>query len=173
MAGPVKPRKIPLPARGNWLLDQLSEAEYERLLPPLKPVELEFEEILYEFRGPIDYAYFPTGAVTSSLTVMQDGNAIEVATVGNEGLVGHTAAFGGQTSPNKVIVQIGDGGLRIDVKVLRQEIKRSWLAPGTAGSLPQRVHGAGVTIGGLQRFASARAALLPLALDDARPGRSR
>ena len=48
-------------------------------------------QILYEARGPIEYAYFPTGAVLSALTVMQDGNAIEVATIGNEGLVGITA----------------------------------------------------------------------------------
>jgi CRP-like cAMP-binding protein len=81
--------------------------------------------VLYEFRGPIDYAYFPTGAVTSALTVMQDGSAIEVATVGTEGLVGHTAVFGsGRTSPNKVIVQIGDGGLRIDSRALRREAAR-------------------------------------------------
>ena len=57
-------------------------------LPLLKPVKLAFNQVLYEPRGPIDYAYFPTGAVLSALTVMQDGNAIEVATVGNEGLVG-------------------------------------------------------------------------------------
>jgi len=37
-----------------------------------------------------------------------DGSAIEVATVGNEGVVGHTAATGGRTSPNKVIIQIKD-----------------------------------------------------------------
>ena len=41
---------------------------------------------------------------------MRDGNAIEVATVGNEGLVGHYG-FGGKTSPHRVIVQVGDGGL--------------------------------------------------------------
>ena len=111
--------------RGNRLLDRLPEEAYDRLVPLLKPVKLPFEKVLYEFRGPIDYAYFPTGAVTSALTVMQDGAEIEVATVGREGLVGHTAAFGsGKTSPNKVIVQIGDGGLRIGAQSLRQEFAR-------------------------------------------------
>ena len=114
-----------MPARGNRLLDHLPEVDYRRLLPLLKPVKLAFEQVLYEFRGPIEYAYFPTGAVTSALTVMEDGSAIEVATVGTEGLVGHTAAFGsGKTSPNKVIVQIGDGGLRIDSLALRRETAR-------------------------------------------------
>src|SRR3954465_4724042 len=115
----------PPAARGNRLLARLPGAEYPRVFPLLKPVHLAFKQVLYEPRGPIDYAYFPTGAVTSALTVMQDGSAIEVATVGDEGLVGQTAAAGGKTSPNKVIVQIEDGGLRIAVHALRQETERS------------------------------------------------
>ena len=55
----------------------------------LEPVSLTLGQILYEARGPIEYAYFPTGAVLSALTVMEDGDAIEVATISNEGLVGH------------------------------------------------------------------------------------
>ncbi len=69
---------------------------------------------------PIDYAYFPMGAVLSALTVMQDGNAIEVATIGNEGLVGHYGT-GGSRSPHRVIVQVEDGGLRIAARLLQSE----------------------------------------------------
>jgi CRP-like cAMP-binding protein len=117
--------QTPLSARGNQLLDRLPKAEYQRLLPLLKPVKLALEQVLYEVRGSIEYAYFPIRAVTSALTVMQDGTGIEVATIGNEGLVGHTAAFGsGRTSPNKLIVQIGDGGLRIEARALRTEAAR-------------------------------------------------
>src|SRR4051812_4057246 len=111
----------PPTARGNRLLNRLPELEYRRLFPPLKPVQLAFEQVLYEPRGLIDYAYFPTGAVTSSLTIMEDGSAIEVATVGDEGLVGHSAASGGKTSLHKVIVQIANGGLRIEARVMREE----------------------------------------------------
>ena len=85
-------RPPPAAAPRNRLLARLPEAEYRRLLPLLEPVELELDQVLYEARGPIDYAYFPTGAVLSALAVMRDGNPIEVATVGNEGLVGHTAS---------------------------------------------------------------------------------
>jgi CRP-like cAMP-binding protein len=90
----------------------------------LQPVKLEFKRVLYEYRAPIDYVYFPTGAVLSALTIMADGSAIEVATVGNEGLIGHTTVVGGKASPNKVIVQIGDGGLRIEARVWREEAAR-------------------------------------------------
>jgi CRP-like cAMP-binding protein len=104
----------------NRLLARLPESEYRRLLPLLQPVPLTYGQVLYETRGPIDFAYFPTGAVLSALTVMEDGNAIEVATVGNEGVVGHYG-IGGKTSPHRMIVQIEDGGLRIAARALQEE----------------------------------------------------
>jgi CRP-like cAMP-binding protein len=119
------PSVRPLPAvPGNRLLAVLPEAEYHRLLPLLKPVKLAFKQVLYEYRGPIDYVYFPTGAVLSALTIMADGSAIEVATVGNEGLIGHSTSVGGHTSPTRVIVQIGNGGLRVEAKAFREEVAR-------------------------------------------------
>src|SRR5688572_18552994 len=61
---------------------------------------------------------------------MQDGSAIEVATVGNEGLVGHTVTTGGKKSPNRLILQIADGALRIEAGALRDEAARGGPAPG-------------------------------------------
>ena len=164
-----------VPARGNQLLDRLPKAEYQRLLPLLKPVKLALEQVLYQVRGSIDYAYFPIRAVTSALTIMQDGTGIEVATIGNEGLVGHTAAFGiGRTSPNKLIVQIGDGGLRIDARALRDGSRtrgaRCWILTAvrpTSRSWPQ----VSAQSGGMQWVASPGATLLSVAVDDAGPGR--
>jgi CRP-like cAMP-binding protein len=115
---PMRPPSAAAPR--NRLLTRLPEAEYRRLLPFLEPVELKPDSVLYEAGGAIDYAYFPAGAVVSALVVMQDGNLIEVATVGHEGLIGHYG-FGGKTSPHKVIVQLGDGGHRIASRALHEE----------------------------------------------------
>src|SRR4051812_20750889 len=101
----------------NRLLARLPEAEYRRLLPHLEPVELPPDSVLYEAGGAIDYAYFPAGAVLSALVVMQDGNLIEVATVGHEGVVGHYG-FGGKTSPHKVICQLGGRGFCVTAPAL-------------------------------------------------------
>ena len=116
---PSKPRTSPVVLR-NRLLARLPEADYQRLLPLLEPVALSYGQVLYEPGGPIEYVYFPTGAVLSALTMMQDGNAIEVATIGNEGMVGHYG-LNGRTSPHKMIVQIEDGGLRIAARALQNE----------------------------------------------------
>jgi CRP-like cAMP-binding protein len=121
LAGLLMPTRRPLPAAPrNRFLPRLPGAVYRRLLPLLRPVALTSGQILYEARGPIEYAYFPTGAVLSALVVMQDGNPIEVATIGNEGLVGHYG-FGGKTSPHRVVVQVSNGGLRMSARALEEE----------------------------------------------------
>ncbi len=111
-------------ARRNRLLAKLPLDEYQALLADLVPVELEFDQVLYGYRGPVEHAYFPTGVVISALTVMEDGNAIEVATVGNEGLVGNVAITGG-SSPHKMIAQIAGPALRIGSPALLAAIDRS------------------------------------------------
>src|SRR5258708_7232882 len=94
----------------NQLLARLPPDEYQHLSRSLQAVPLKFKQVLYKARSPIDYAYFPTRAVLSAITVMEDGRSIEVATVGNEGMVGLTTFVGSGTSPNEVLVQVaGDG----------------------------------------------------------------
>jgi CRP-like cAMP-binding protein len=107
---PLRPR--------NRFLDRLPAASQRRLVPLLKPVELVYNQVLYEANGPIDHAYFPSGAILSALTVMQDGNIIEVATIGHEGLVGHYGS-GGPTSPHRMVVQLGGGAHRIGARELQ------------------------------------------------------
>src|SRR3954453_7384887 len=114
------PKRTPSPdGLRNRFLARLPGAEYRRLLRSLEPIELALGQVLYEARGPIDYAYFPTGVVLSALTVMRDGHAIEVATVGHEGLVGHYG-FGGKTSPHRVLAQVGGTALRIASRALHE-----------------------------------------------------
>ena len=107
-------------ARRNRLLARLPEATLRRLEPHLEPFALRHGQVLYEARGPIDFAYFSTGAVFSALTMMLNGDAIEVGTVGSEGLIGHYG-FGGRTSPHKVLAQIEGTALRISARVLHEQ----------------------------------------------------
>src|SRR4051794_11452163 len=96
---------------GNQLLARLPREEHDRLR--LQAVPLQPKQILYPARGPIDYVYFPVQGVVSAMTIMGDGSAIEVATIGNEGMAGLTAFIGGETSPNEVMVQVPGDGLRM------------------------------------------------------------
>src|ERR1043165_4288238 len=98
-------------AAGNQLLARLPPSEYQRLLPQMRAVSLDFKQILYKARAPIERVYFPNRGTASALTIMKNGSAIEVATVGKEGVVGLTVLLAGKTSPNEVIVQIAGDAL--------------------------------------------------------------
>jgi CRP-like cAMP-binding protein len=116
--------KLPAVPHGNRLLARLPPGEYQRLLPRLQLVPLPMKHVLYEARSPFDYAYFPNWGVVSALTVMDDGRAIEVATIGDEGMVGLPLLVGDKTTANRMIVQVPGEALRMAEDVLRDEVSR-------------------------------------------------
>lgn len=69
--------------------------------------------------------YFPGGGVCSVTNVMSDGRMVEVATIGNEGMVGITAFFGGDTATGEAFVQVPNGGAQaMTVDAFRRELDR-------------------------------------------------
>src|SRR3984893_11496747 len=116
--------KPPAAPQGNRLLARLPPEEYQRLLPRVQRVPLALKHVLYEARSPIDYAHFPTRGVVSALTVMEDGRAIEVATIGDEGMVGVPLLVGAKTTANRMIVQVPGEAMRMTEEVLREEVSR-------------------------------------------------
>ena len=111
-------------ASGNRLLARLPLDEYARLSPHLQLINLKFKQILYEAQAPIEHAYFPIRVVLSAMILMENGNAIEVATTGNEGMVGLPALFRAETSLTHVFVQIAGDALQIRADTLKEEGNR-------------------------------------------------
>jgi len=60
----------------NRLLGALPENQYQRLLPHIEPFAFEHGKILYEIGEPIKYCYFPSEAVVSLVTQMEDGKIV-------------------------------------------------------------------------------------------------
>src|SRR5687768_10582722 len=75
-------------SRANLLLARLPEAEIGRLLERLEHVRLPLRTVVADPGEASRYAYFPLSSVFSSIIPLTDGSAIEVATIGNEGMVG-------------------------------------------------------------------------------------
>lgn len=110
----------------NRLLAALPPEEYERLLPNLETVPLNFKQVLYDINKPIEYIYFPKNCLASLLTIMENGEAVEVGTVGNEGMVGLPVFLGADTIPGQAFVQIPGDGMRMRTDVFKREV-----TPGT------------------------------------------
>ena len=111
--------------RRNRLLASLPETVYRRFAADLQPVELPLGEVLYESGGRLDDVYFPTTAIVSLLYVMEDGASAEIAVVGYEGIVGIALFMGGETMPNRAVVQSGGAAYRLDARCMQREFNRS------------------------------------------------
>jgi CRP-like cAMP-binding protein len=100
-------------AEQNRLLATLPHSEYERLLPDLEPVVLHQKQSLTEPDEPIRYVYFLRQAVASILAYMEDGTAVEGATVGREGLIGLPTLMGDGMATEVAICQVPGSSARI------------------------------------------------------------
>ena len=63
-------------------------AEVEYLTPDIELVPLTLGQVLYESGETMSHAYFPIYCVISLLYVMKNGKSVEIAVVGNDGMVG-------------------------------------------------------------------------------------
>ena len=109
----------------NHLLAALPENEYERLLPHLEAVSMPLGEALYESGGRLQHVYFPTTSIVSLLYVLEDGASAELAVVGNEGVLGISLFMGGETTPNRAVVQSAGFGYRLKSSLLKEEFNRA------------------------------------------------
>jgi CRP-like cAMP-binding protein len=107
----------------NRLLAALPAADYRRLAPELLPVSFSLGKVLYESQGRMEYVYFPTTSHVSLLYTMLDGSTAEVGLVGNEGLVGIALFMGGDTTPNRAIVQGAGNAFKMKASVMQEEFK--------------------------------------------------
>ena len=89
-------------------------------------VPLELKRILHEPDEPAHHVYFPLSGVISLLTVLDDGSAVEIATVGSEGMADF-AAYLDLESPARWLVQVPGTAIRIDAAELRR-ISEEWPA---------------------------------------------
>jgi len=106
----------------NKILAALPAKEYARLAPHLTAVELPLGKTLYKTEDRMDHVYFPNSGVVSFVAHMKEGASVEVGLVGSEGMVGFPLVLGDNISPNEAIVQIADGGMRMNASALMEEI---------------------------------------------------
>lgn len=107
----------------NRLLAALPHRASRRLAAYFEQVPLAFGQVLHESGGRIRHVYFPLAGVVSLLTAVGPGKAAEVCIVGNEGMVGGSAALGIDVSHFHAVVQ-GDGtAVRIPFARLYDECK--------------------------------------------------
>jgi CRP-like cAMP-binding protein len=111
--------------QANQLLRALSPADYALLVPHLRRVPLAVGEIISRPHARPRHAYFPETAVLSLIIVMENGTAVEAATVGNEGVAGLSAFLGNGAMSSQCLAQIAGDAQRLPVVALAAAVAKS------------------------------------------------
>jgi CRP-like cAMP-binding protein len=107
------------PPQQNRLLNSLSETDFAVLRPKLQFVQFPLGAPLYESGESLTHVYFPISGIVSLLYVTQNGESAELAVIGCEGMVGVSLFMGGETTPNRAVVQAACDAYRLPSRDLK------------------------------------------------------
>ncbi len=105
----------------NRLLAALPASVKKNFFSHLKLVELKLGDVIYESGQAPEYVYFPVDCIISLLYVMLNGSSAEISVVGNEGMVGVAVFMGGESTPNRMVVQSNGFAYRMSSAALTDE----------------------------------------------------
>jgi CRP-like cAMP-binding protein len=105
----------------NKLLNFFPEETKSKIFPILKLVKLPLGEVIYESGQNLTCVYFPVDSIISLLFVTENGSSAEISVVGNEGLVGIAVFMGGESTPQRAVVQSAGYAYCLSASVLRNE----------------------------------------------------
>ncbi len=100
-------------ARGNAVLEGLTDDELAVLLPDLEHVPLPLGRVLHEPGRPVDAVYFPLTGVVSIVAELGLDDVVEAATVGREGMAGLSVFLGAVAPTERALVQVAGAALRM------------------------------------------------------------
>jgi CRP-like cAMP-binding protein len=108
----------------NAILAQLAEDEYAQLRPQLRLEQSEVKHTAYRPGDTITRVYFPLSAVYSLVATADGPLAVEVATIGHEGLVGLPVYLGAVSSPQTAFCQVPGDVACLGADEFRQALGR-------------------------------------------------
>lgn len=112
------------PCCHNRLLAALPAADFERLYPDFELIWMPYGKVLHESGDCQLHVYFPTSAIVSLYYIVEGGGSVEVALVGNDGMIGIALFMGGESMPTRAVVVGAGYAYRLHRNVLRHEFSR-------------------------------------------------
>jgi CRP-like cAMP-binding protein len=101
---------------GNRLLEVLPERAKKRVLSLLEPEDWDVKEMLIGPGQRLHSVYFPVDGVVSQLALMEDGEKVEIATIGNEGMAGAPIFLGARSLGDRELMQVQVSGTILRAK---------------------------------------------------------
>lgn len=104
----------------NRILSSLPGEERRAVDAQCEACDMESGAVIYEENERLRYVYFPLDSVMSMLSVMENGSAVEVNSVGREGMAGVQMVLGSDQIPGRGICQVPGRALRMPVKAFTE-----------------------------------------------------
>jgi CRP-like cAMP-binding protein len=106
--------------RRNLILASLPEKELRTISPHLDEVELPFGKVMSNPDQPLTHAYFIISGVASLIVNLEDGNSVEVASVGCESLIGAGGLLRLPREPHTTLIQAQGSAYKIAIPILQK-----------------------------------------------------
>ena len=108
--------------QSNRLLSALNRKDHRQLFAACDEVELTIGDILWEPHKRIPYVYYPLDSFISQLVPVESRKNLELALVGNEGMLGIPLVLGVNSSSMQALVQGSGTALRMSAVTFRREL---------------------------------------------------
>jgi CRP-like cAMP-binding protein len=108
----------------NRLLNALQSVTPHPCLNSLELIPLQLSQELYSPNSAIEQVYFPVDGVVSMLAQLENGVLVEVATVGNEGMIGLPLFLGTNATPGSAFSQVPGDAYRLSAEEFKQQIEK-------------------------------------------------
>ena len=92
-------------------------------MPYMERVTLKTRDLVFDINEPIRYVYFVNHGVVSVVSVMSDGNAVETATIGFEGMVGMPVFHRTDRTVAQAFCQVPGDALRMSADAFRAAVE--------------------------------------------------
>ncbi len=109
---------------GNRILDAVVVREFRELEPFLEHVNLKVHDVLFVPDERFVDVYFPTSCVLSTTIVTDEGDEVEIATVGLEGFDPVALLVGSERSPYRTVCQVPGEAFRMPLDTFVDALER-------------------------------------------------
>lgn len=106
----------------NRILSALPPAELAMLSSRLALVTMELGQTLHRHGDVIEHVHFVETGFISALTVLSDGQPLEIGLIGSEGVAGFSIVLGGKTSYAETMCQTEGRAYRISAEGLKDAV---------------------------------------------------
>jgi CRP-like cAMP-binding protein len=118
------PGAIHVPGK-NRLLELLPPGDHDRLMRDMQLLTLGIRTVLAETNQPLAFVHFPLTGIASIVVPDPSGAEVEIATIGNEGMVGASVFLGATSTPQRAFTQIPGDAYRMATPAFEAALRES------------------------------------------------